>query len=174
MTNNTLAVYLFFLSCHYQMSLPAVAACPSHPRQKGPGFGSCSLGFSRALGTLLWPMCRDSTGSGAFLRAGVKGMGFCLKGEAQMKCKVVLLHLLDFMLSVFLTEHRKGAEGDACHQLLAVKNPCKAGKGSLQLNTAPQRGQWPYLPSEWGQRPGRGMGRKGEEEERASWTLDSA
>lgn len=78
------------------------------------------------------------------------------------------------MLSVFLTEHRKGAEGDACHQLLAVKNPCKAGEESLQLNTAPQRGHWLYLTSEWGQRPRRGMGRKGEEEERASWSLEKS
>lgn len=41
----------------------------------------------------------------------------------------------------------------------------------MQLNTAPQRGHWLYLPSEWGQRPGGGTGGK-EEEERAPWTLE--
>lgn len=77
----------------------------------------------------------------------------------------------DFRLSVFLTEHRKGAEGDACHQLLAVKNSCKAGKGSLQLNTAPQRDIGFICPLNGDKDLGGEMGMKGEEE-RAPQTLE--
>lgn len=98
MTNNTLAVCLFSLGsiwpgitkCHSQQWLPA----PESSSAESARFWQPLGGVFQALGTLLWPMCRDSTSPGTFLRAAFKGMGFCLKGEPQMKCKVVLLHLL--------------------------------------------------------------------------------